>query len=96
MGSRMPSRIVTALMLAIVWAAVAMTSDRFTRTSAAAQIARPPATPPSSPVFLQWPLPATGTAYGTIDGARLWQYVKEHGDIAERFAILGNHRGYLW
>ena len=37
------------------------------------------------PVFLRWPLPAEGKAYGTIDGARLWQYVKAHGDIAERY-----------
>src|SRR5262245_2711719 len=42
------------------------------------------------PAFLQWPLPATGKAYGTIDGARLWQDVKQHGDIAERYRQQGH------
>jgi hypothetical protein len=41
-------------------------------------------------VFLQWPLPAAGKAYSTIDGAHLWQYVKEHGDIAERYRQQGH------
>src|SRR5262245_20137453 len=42
------------------------------------------------PVFLQWPLPATGKAYSTIDGARLWQDVKQHADIAERYRQQGH------
>lgn len=42
----------------------------------------------SPPVFLQWPLPAAGKAYGSIDGARLWQHVKDHGDIAERACAI--------
>src|SRR5262245_63544664 len=70
-----------------------MAAARFTRTSAAGQGPRSPATsstPPLAPVFLRWPLPATGKAYSTIDGARLWQYVKEHGDIAERYRQQGH------
>jgi peptidase M28-like protein len=42
------------------------------------------------PVFLRWPLPATGKVYSTIDGARLWQYVKQHADIAERYRQQGH------
>ncbi len=86
----MSSRTVSALAVATSLAAVSLVGGRFTRTTAAAQGPRPPATSPSVPVFLQWPLPATGKAYSTIDGARLWQYVKEHGDIAERYRQQGH------
>src|SRR5262245_6570979 len=80
----MSSRTFSALVVAAGLAAASMVASRFTRASAAGQDARPPAASPA-PVFLRWPLPATGNAYSTIDGARLWQYVKDHGDIAERY-----------
>src|SRR5215813_3351315 len=32
----------------------------------------------------------TGKAYSTIDGAHLWEYVKEHGDIADRYREQGH------
>src|SRR5262245_12400398 len=85
----MASRTFSALAVAGL-AAASMVAGRLAHTSAAAQDARPPATSPSTPVFLRWPLPTTGKAYGTIDGARLWQYVKEHGDIAERYRQQGH------
>ena len=37
-----------------------------------------------------WPLPATGKAYGAIDGKHLWQYVKEQADIARRYRDQGH------
>jgi hypothetical protein len=40
--------------------------------------------------FLRWPLPAAARAYGTIDGTRLWQDVKQHADIAERYRQQGH------
>jgi hypothetical protein len=41
-------------------------------------------------VYVGWPLPATGKAYGTIDGKHLWQYVREQADIAERYRDQGH------
>src|SRR5262249_11859152 len=70
--------------------AASMVAGRFAHISAAGQDARPPAPSPSAPAFLRWPLPETGKAYSTIDGARLWQYVREHGDIAERYRQQGH------
>ena len=63
---------------------------RLYQENVAGQRARPAASPPSAPVFLSWPLPETAQAYGTIDGKRLWQYVREHGDIAERYRDDGH------
>jgi hypothetical protein len=63
-------------------------AGHFTHISAAGQDRRPSAT--SAPVFLRWPLPASGKAYSTIDGARLWKYVREHGEIAERYRQQGH------
>src|SRR5215831_12345869 len=85
----MRSRTFSALAVAGVVTAT-MVAGRFAQTSAASQGARPQTTSPSAPVFLRWPLPASGNAYSTIDGARLWQYVKEHGDIAERYRQQGH------
>jgi hypothetical protein len=59
-------------------------------TGAAAQGGQMPAKPSSAPVYVGWPLPATGKAYGTIDGKRLWQYVREQADIAERYRDQGH------
>src|SRR6185436_4135559 len=85
----MNSRSVSALALAASLAAASVMAGR--RAGAAAdQDARPPAPSPSPPAFLHWPLPVTGKAYSAIDGARLWQYVKEHGDIAERYRQQGH------
>ena len=36
------------------------------------------------------PLPASGKAYGTIDGRHLWQYVREQANIAERYRDQGH------
>jgi peptidase M28-like protein len=85
----MRSRTFAALVIAGV-AATSMVAGRFAHISAAGQDRRAPATSPSAPVFLRWPLPASGNAYSTIDGARLWQYVKQHGDIAERYREQGH------
>jgi hypothetical protein len=86
----MRSRTFSALAVVVALAAASTMAGRFALTSAAAQDVRSPATLPSAPVFLRWPLPATGNTYSTIDGARLWQYVKEHGDIAERYRQQGH------
>ena len=64
--------------------------ERGTGVSAADQGGPPAAAPASAPAFLQWPLPTTGQAYRAIDGARLWQHVKESGDIAERYRQQGH------
>ena len=58
---------------------------RLYQTDAAGQRAQLSAKPSSAPVYVGWPLPATGKAYGTIDGKHLWQYVREQADIAERY-----------
>jgi peptidase M28-like protein len=63
---------------------------RLSQTGAAGQRTQPPARPPSAPVYVEWPLPATGKAYGTIDGRHLWQYVREQADIAERYRDSGH------
>lgn len=63
---------------------------RLDQTGAAGQRAQPPDKPSSAPVYIGWPLPATGEAYGTIDGKRLWQYVREQADIAERYREQGH------
>ena len=96
----MSSRTVSALAVAAALAMAAMAVARSTRAGAAAQ-ASPAATSPAAPVFLRWPLPATGKAYSRINGARLWPDVKAHGDIAEHLSpagsppILGHHRGHV-
>ena len=59
------------------------------QTNVAGQRPQPPGHG-SSAVFLGWPLPATGKAYGTIDGRRLWQDVREKGDTAERYRDTGH------
>jgi hypothetical protein len=85
----MRSRTFSAFAVAGVVAA-SMVAARFVQTSAASQSSRSQTSVPSAPAFLRWPLPETGKAYSTIDGARLWQYVKEHGDIAERYRQQGH------
>jgi peptidase M28-like protein len=47
---------------------------------------------PSAPVYVGWPLPPTGKAYGSIDGKHLWQYVREQADIAERYRDQGHRQ----
>jgi Peptidase family M28 len=79
-----PRRIRTVSIAVGLVAALVMVG-RFSRANATGQGAQHPGPASSSPVFLQWPLPATGKAYSTIDGKRLWQHVKEQGDIAERY-----------
>jgi len=86
----MSLRTFSALVLFAGLAVASMIVPRFTPTSAARQDAHPPATSSPAPVFLRWPLPATAKAYSTIDGTRLWQYVQEHGDIAERYRQQGH------
>jgi len=60
------------------------------QTDATGQRAQLPANAASPPVYVGWPLPATGKAYGTIDGKHLWQYVREQADIAERYRDQGH------
>jgi Zn-dependent M28 family amino/carboxypeptidase len=45
---------------------------------------------PSASGGVGWPLPAGDPAYGAIDGRRLWQYVKEQAEIAERYRDQGH------
>src|SRR5579864_8976604 len=63
---------------------------RLSQTDAIGQRAQPPAQPSSAPVYVEWPLPATGKAYGTIDGKHLWEYAREQADIAERYRDQGH------
>jgi hypothetical protein len=86
----MSPRHISALTVAAGLATTMMMVGRFTRATAVEQGQPPPSVSPSRPVFLQWPLPSTGAAYRTIDGARLWQHVKEQGDIAERYRQQGH------
>src|SRR5262245_15718789 len=86
----MSSRTFAALVMFAGLAAASMVATRFKPATAAGQDARSPATSSSAPVFLRWPLPAAAKAYSTIDGAHLWQHVKEHGDIAERYRQQGH------
>jgi hypothetical protein len=60
---------------------------RLSQTGASGQRTQQPS---SAPVYVQWPLPATGKAYGTIDGKHLWQYVRAQADIAERYRDQGH------
>ena len=78
-----------ALSASVGLVAALVTCDRLYRADAAGQ--RPqPVRPSSAPVYIGWPLPATGKAYGTIDGKHLWQYVREQADIAERYRDQGH------
>jgi hypothetical protein len=63
---------------------------RFYQAHAAGQRAQQPATSSSEPVYVGWPLAATGKAYATIDGKHLWQYVRDQADIAERYRDQGH------
>jgi len=84
-GTIQTRSLVVGLVAAIVLCGV------FTQIPVAGQRGQqPPAGPPSAPTFVGWPLPATGKAYGTIDGKHLWQYVKEQTDIAERYRDQGH------
>jgi hypothetical protein len=90
-------RRVEALTLSAGLVAALLLGARFYPVAAAGQgqgTQRPappqPSASPSSPVFLGWPLPATGQAYAAIDGKRLWQYVREKGDTAERYRDQGH------
>jgi hypothetical protein len=85
----MTPRSITAVAAAGLMATT-LVVERGTGVSAADQGGSPAAAPASAPAFLQWPLPTTGQAYRAIDGARLWQHVKESGDIAERYRQQGH------
>jgi hypothetical protein len=60
------------------------------RAGAAAQRAPEQTGPAPGHTFLAWPLHEAGKAYASIDGKRLWQYVKEQADIAERYRAQGH------
>jgi hypothetical protein len=86
-------RRIKALSVSVGLIAAFVVCGRFYQTNAAGQRgqrAEPPAKSASPPVFVAWPLPSTGKAYGTIDGKHLWQYVKEQADIAERYRDQGH------
>jgi hypothetical protein len=63
---------------------------RLYQARAAGQPAQQSTSTSSAPVYVGWPLPATGKAYGAIDGKHLWQYVKEQAEIAERYRDQGH------
>src|SRR6476646_919937 len=85
----MTTRSITAVAAAGLMATT-LVVERGTGVSAAEPGGSPAAAPASAPSFLQCPLPTTGQAYRAIDGARLWQHVKESGDIAERYRQQGH------
>ena len=94
---------VKALSVAAGLVAAFVIGGRLYQAQAAGQATQPPAKPASAPVYVAWPLPATGTAYGTIDGERLWQYVKEQAEIIpgalprpRASAVLGHHCRDVW
>jgi hypothetical protein len=39
---------------------------------------------------LEWPLPASERAYGSIDGKKMWQYVVQQAEIARRYRDQGH------
>ena len=88
-------RTVKALSVAAGLVAAFVIGGRLYQAQVAGQVTQPPPKPASAPVYVAWPLPATGTAYGTIDGQHLGQYVKEQADIARALprprasAVLG-------
>src|SRR5262245_2681732 len=82
-------RRMNALSASVGLLAVVVMCGRFYQSEAAGQRAQPPVAPSSAP-YVGWPLPETDKAYGTIDGRRLWQYVREQADIAERYRDQGH------
>jgi hypothetical protein len=69
--------------------------------SACAQPTPPPGTPPGGVLpgpaiykledaLLEWPLPASERAYGTIDGKRLHEYVEDLAAISRRYRDSGH------
>jgi len=83
-------RRIKVLSASVVLVASLVMVGHLTSSGAAGQTAQLPGGTSSDPVFVGWPLPATGKAYGTIDGKHLWQYVREQADIAERYRDQGH------
>jgi Peptidase family M28 len=83
-------RTVKALSVAVGLVAAFVIGRRLYQAQVAGQVTKPPAKPASTPVYVAWPLPVTGTAYGAIDGHHLWQYVKEQAEIARRYRDQGH------
>ena len=83
---------VQGLIVAVGLGAALALGVRFLPANAAGQGTPPPASPQASPapVFQKWPLPAAGQTYAAIDGQRLWRYVREKGDTAERYRGQGH------
>ena len=83
---------VQGLIIAVGLGAALALGVRFLPANAAGQGTAPTASPQASPapVFQKWPLPAAGQAYAAIDGQRLWRYVREKGDTAERYRGQGH------
>jgi hypothetical protein len=50
---------------------------------------RPPGSP-SDPAYLHWSLPAGEDKYAAIVGKRIWQYVVEQAEIADRYRANGH------
>jgi hypothetical protein len=79
-----------ALQAAVGLLAAVVLCGRFYQAHAQGQAGQQPARSPPDPTYVEWPLPASGKAYASIDGKRLWQYVKEQADIAERYRDQGH------
>jgi len=81
---------VTALLIPAGVIAAWVVWGQYHQASAAGQRPQPPTPSAAAPVYVGWPLPATGKAYGSIDGKHLWQYVRDQAAIAERFRDQGH------
>jgi peptidase M28-like protein len=79
-----------ALSVSVNLVAAFVVCGRLDQSNVAGQRAQQTANTTSAPVYVGWPLPASGRAYGAIDGKRLWQYVREQSDIAERYRDQGH------
>ncbi len=45
---------------------------------------------PAGVAYLQWPLPASDSAYGAIDGKRIWPYVVQQAEISRHYRDQGH------
>ena len=81
---------VQGLIVAVGLGAALALGVRFLPANAAGQGQGTPPQASPAPVFQKWPLPAAGQAYAAIDGQRLWRYVREKGDTAERYRDQGH------
>lgn len=79
-----------ALSVAVGAGAVVACVGLLLQSHAAGQRGSQPPGPAPEHQVLAWPLPAAAKAYASIDGRRMWQYVKQHAEIAERYRDNGH------